>query len=82
MRGQVFCRVGGNTRATDLVGPLGETVGGLKARILGVALNEAGADRLVRSKRRALALLGKRLHPNPFPASVTSSSRSPLPSRS
>jgi len=48
MRGQVFCRVGTNTRATDLAGPVGETIGGLKLRILGVALNALGADRLVR----------------------------------
>mmetsp|Transcript_4059 Transcript_4059/g.9909 ORF Transcript_4059/g.9909 Transcript_4059/m.9909 type:complete len:440 (-) Transcript_4059:390-1709(-) len=46
MRGQVFCRVGTNTRATDLAGPVGETIGGLKLRILGVALNALGADRL------------------------------------
>ena len=44
MRGQVFCRVGARTRATDLIGP-DETVGELRARILGDAFAALpGAD--------------------------------------
>ena len=50
MRGQVFCRVGARTRATDLIGP-DETVGELRARILGDAFAALpGADDVVRSR--------------------------------
>ena len=52
MRGQVFCRVGARTRATDLIGP-DETVGELRARILGDAFAALpGADDVVRSPPR------------------------------
>ena len=50
MRGapQVYCRVGAKTRAVDF--DLEDTVGVLKERILGTALNDLGADqRLVRA---------------------------------
>jgi|TARA_B100000405_G_scaffold235500_1_gene169270 hypothetical protein len=52
MRGQVFCRVGARTRATDLIGP-DETVGELRARILGDAFAALpGADDVVRAPPR------------------------------
>ena len=47
MRGQVFCRVGARTRATDLLGP-DDTVGELRTRILGDAVTQLpGADDVV-----------------------------------
>ena len=50
MRGQVFCRVGARTRATDLLGP-DDTVGELRTRILGDAVTQLpGADDVVRAR--------------------------------
>lgn len=50
MRGQVFCRVGARTRATDLLGP-DDTVGELRTRMLGDAVTQLpGADDVVRAR--------------------------------
>ena len=50
MRGQVFCRVGARTRATDLLSP-DDTVGELRTRILGDAVTQLpGADDVVRAR--------------------------------
>mgnify|MGYP004247675015 CR=1 FL=1 len=81
MRGQVFCRVGARTRATDLLGP-DDTVGELRTRILGDAVTQLpGADDVVRpilfariSTLRSLAPNPKRRADHPDP--------SPTPSRS
>jgi hypothetical protein len=47
MVSQCYCRVGTVTRAADL-GPAGDTVGELKARILGALSDLPGAQNLVR----------------------------------